>query len=422
MSVESWINWQFHKAPGLIDPRASFARGSVGRTTNRIGLLATKPANAARFRFNPSTGLSEGLLVEPQRTNLLLRSEELSNAAWTAASLTVTANSTTAPDGTTTADTLAATGAGGNLSQAITIAAGRGIAFSKYLKANASSFGLLTLSDGTNSVTAWFNLASGAVGTASAGGTSGGTALQYSQHWIEPAGNGWYRCSLEVTSSVATTIGCAVSPAASNGAAAANTDSIYAWGAQAEAEATYTNATSYIPTTSATVTRSADNLTLSVSSATFRGDAGTMVFEWLQRPIPVATGGSSIVIGGAGNSSGFTDYVYLSRTGASSLGLAYTVASTPVGVMNRTCAFTPGVIYRAGFSWQTGRLAYCIDGGAIVASTTNVVPHTNIARIGVGMSPWSSSSTSVVSNVIHRAFIYAPMNVSDATLQALTAG
>ena len=140
MSVEPWINWQFHKTPGHIDPRAVFTRAGIGRVTSRIGLVAPVPANTARYRFHPVTGLSEGLLVEAQRTNLLLRSEEFENIAWTATNLSVTANSTTAPDGTTTADTLAATAAGGKLAQAVTITAGRGIALGVYAKANASSW------------------------------------------------------------------------------------------------------------------------------------------------------------------------------------------------------------------------------------------------------------------------------------------
>jgi hypothetical protein len=47
------------------------------------------------------------------RYNLLTFSEQFDNAAWTKSSVTVSANSDTAPDGTTTADTLAATGANG---------------------------------------------------------------------------------------------------------------------------------------------------------------------------------------------------------------------------------------------------------------------------------------------------------------------
>jgi len=47
------------------------------------------------------------------RYNLLTFSEQFDNADWTKSSVTVTANTDTAPDGTLTADTLAATGANG---------------------------------------------------------------------------------------------------------------------------------------------------------------------------------------------------------------------------------------------------------------------------------------------------------------------
>ncbi len=152
MSFEPRINWQFHKTPRWLDPRAAFTRASLGRTDNRIGLVSAVPANVGRWRFNPATRLCEGLLCEPQRTNLILWSEDFTNPAWTASNLTPTSNTTIAPDGTTTADTLAVTGAGGKVSQAIAITAGRGIAYGPYLKANATSWAILTLSDGTNSV------------------------------------------------------------------------------------------------------------------------------------------------------------------------------------------------------------------------------------------------------------------------------
>ena len=48
-------------------------------------------------------------LIQYAPNNLLTFSEQFDNAAWTKAGMTVTANSTTAPDGTATADTLTAT-------------------------------------------------------------------------------------------------------------------------------------------------------------------------------------------------------------------------------------------------------------------------------------------------------------------------
>jgi hypothetical protein len=415
MSFEPWINWQFHKAPGLIDPRASFTRASVGRVTNRIGALIAKPANTARFRWNPVTGLSEGLLVEPQRTNLLLRSEEFDNASWTKTSLTVTADAGAAPDGTTTADTLAATGAGGTVAQAVTITAGRGTALSVYAKAGASSWLYLRQGDGTNTVEAWFNLSAGTVGA----NTAGAGTLLFSQKTIEAAGNGWYRCALETTSTTVTAITCAIAPAAADNTAPANADAILAWGAQLEAEATLTNATTYIPTTSATVTRSADNLSLAVTAAQVPLDRGTMVFEWTQRSIPVTTGGAAIVFGGIGNT--FDNTIYLSRTGASSLGVAYRAGGVAGSLPGAVCPFTPGATYRAGIAWQSGRLSLCLDGGAVATGAVNINPLASVARVVVGFSPFGATSNTQCSNVIHRAFLYAPQTVSDATLQQLTA-
>ncbi len=411
MSIEPWINWQFHKTPGLIDPRAGFSRASIGRTTNRLGLVAPVAANTARTRFHPVIGLCEGLPVEPQRTNLLVRSEEFENPAWTASSLSVT------PDGTTTADTLAATGGGGKLIQAVTITAGRGIAFGIYAKANASTWVVLSLTDGTNTVDCWFNLVSGATGTHSLGGSGGGFSLTFSQKWIEAQRNGWCLCALEVTSSVATAISASIAPTAADNTASANGNSLFAWGAQLEAEATLTNLTSYIPTTSATVTRSADNLILPVSASQVPLDRGTMIFEFTARPLPAASGGQSIVLGGVGDT--FSNTLYIGRQGVT--GVGYTYIQNTVGSTNsKTCAWTPGTIYRYGVAWTSSRIAHCIDGGSITSMALGGA-FASVARLAVGCAPWSSSSAGTLSNAVHRAFVYAPICVPDATLQQLTA-
>ena len=66
-------------------------------------------------------------------------------------------------------------------------------------------------------------------------------------------------------------------------------------------------------------------------------------------------------------------------------------------------------------------MAICIDGGTINATTANVVPLLAVARIAVGCAPWSTSSAGTLSNTVHRAFVYAPICVTDAALQQLTA-
>lgn len=68
-------------------------------------------------------------------TNLLTNENDFSNAAWTKATTTVTANAVAAPDGTTTADQLTATGANSGVYQAATIGGSAAYAASVWLRA-----------------------------------------------------------------------------------------------------------------------------------------------------------------------------------------------------------------------------------------------------------------------------------------------
>ncbi|MFO7144812.1 hypothetical protein B9T16_26590 [Arthrospira sp. PCC 8006] len=79
---------------------------STATYVDATGKIRTATVNKPRYTFDPATGESLGLLIEEQRTNLLTWSEELDNAVWGKANLTVTANTTVAPDGTTTADSV----------------------------------------------------------------------------------------------------------------------------------------------------------------------------------------------------------------------------------------------------------------------------------------------------------------------------
>jgi len=77
-------------------------RATTATYVGSDGLIKTALANEVRFDY--TNGSCPSILVEPQRTNLLLRSEEFDNAYWLKESAGLTANQTTAPDGTNTAD------------------------------------------------------------------------------------------------------------------------------------------------------------------------------------------------------------------------------------------------------------------------------------------------------------------------------
>ena len=133
----------------------------------------------------------DGALV-PQsvvRTNLLLRSQELdNNTAWFGGASFINPNQTTAPDSTTTAELLQdnGTNVGHYVAQAsIPQEVGKTYTFSIYVKANTLSWVRLN-AQVPGDTFANFNVSTGVVGQKTAGATA----------TIEPAANGFYRCSL----------------------------------------------------------------------------------------------------------------------------------------------------------------------------------------------------------------------------------
>jgi len=84
----------------------TFTRATTATYVDRYGILKTAAIDQPRFE-------KEGLLIEGASTNLLTYSNNFANAAWTlGANTTITSTTKTAPDETTTATTLSTTLAG----------------------------------------------------------------------------------------------------------------------------------------------------------------------------------------------------------------------------------------------------------------------------------------------------------------------
>lgn len=396
----------FAQAPGILDPRAVFTRASTGTTIDRVGLLRTVPASAPRWTSQPITGVPQGVLVEGPRTNLALQSEAF-GTTWTATSCTVTSNTAAAPDGATTADTITVSGASGSCNQGIAITAGNAITLSVHLKRLASSLGRLRITDGTNAVAAWFNLAAGTVGTASAGGAT----VVYAAHAMEALANGWYRCQLTVTTATSTSFFIHVSAAATDNVEPANGDNVYAWGAQAEAPGGTSAASSYIATTTATVTRSGDSLVVPVSANWFNTAEGTLLVEWAGR----TTGLGGQVFAAVNN--GFNEIIYLTRPNATQL--QFQVGSGGSGQVTSLKSYTmvDGAISRAAMAWKVNDFAWSLNGDVPGTDSSGIVP-TGIARIGIGCG-WGSPA-GAQSFVPIRLAAYWPYRLSNAALQTIS--
>jgi len=93
------------------------------------GLITSAANNVLRIEAN-------GALIEGARTNLALYSEDFTDAVWVSGggAIAVATNSVASPDGTTTADTLTASGANGTLIQDLGVIASAAQAYSIYLK------------------------------------------------------------------------------------------------------------------------------------------------------------------------------------------------------------------------------------------------------------------------------------------------
>lgn len=262
-SVVPSLNLNFARSQDL-DPRITFTRGSSATYVDDTGLIRTAGTNQARFDHDPVTLDSLGLLIEESRTNLILQSETL-NTSWSLGNTTISANTTatTAPDGTTNSDKIQEDNTNNQhlVFQSIgTPSIGAVYTFSCFFKAAERTEISLTAHGEGFSV---YNLSTGTV--TQTGGHSNVT--------ITPYKNGWYRCSTTITKTNTNGTFYIVVWNGTNLYTGTTGSGVYAWGAQVELASF---ATSYIPTTSATVTRSADNA--SITGTNFSGFYNSL--EW----------------------------------------------------------------------------------------------------------------------------------------------
>lgn len=181
---------------------------------------------------------SDGLLKYAAH-NLMQYSQDFSNAVWSNSNSSETVDTTTAPDSTSTADTITASATSGRhiIFQSASPALVNGSIYnwSCYLKAGTTNYAQLQLASGTGYGVV-FDLSNGTIGNTRTTGSPG-----YVGSSIESIGSGWYRCSVVTTHLSGTSYAII---AISNSATpsydvndnpsfvAAGTETIYAWGAQ----------------------------------------------------------------------------------------------------------------------------------------------------------------------------------------------
>lgn len=201
----------------------------------------------------------DGVTTAKAEENLFRQSQDFTDVTYwitNSASVSYTANTTVAPDGTTTADTMTASvGTGtrfGSGSATNAITTGLVYTASLFVKAGTDTVVQLlfpTAQFGANAY-ANFDLSAGTVGSVGASATA----------TISSAGGTWYRCVITATATASSTtsIGIGFAFTGNNSSAtrlpsitAAGTETLILWGAQLEQRS---SATSYTATTTQSIT------------------------------------------------------------------------------------------------------------------------------------------------------------------------
>jgi hypothetical protein len=295
----------------------TFTRASSGTFVDSAGVLQTAATDAPRFDHNPTTGESLGLLVEEQRTNLVLNSATLST-------------------------------------QSVTVAAA----------ANTLSF------YGTGTVTL--------TGVSTAGPLVGTGTND--------------RVSLTFTPIVGVLI-LTVSGSVTN--------------AQLEAGAF---PTSYIPTTTAAVTRSADvcSITGSAFSSWYRQDEGTMFADINTAPVANIAQAVFDLSEGAG-----LERIFQRRNTGGFVVTAITDNNVVQGDFGSVFIPASGRA-RSGLAYRLNNFEAAVNGSSSGTDTSATIP--TLDRIHIGQNFASGQ----VANGTIRRLTFWPQRLSNASLQAIT--
>lgn len=393
---------------GLNDSRITYSGGANGTRVNSSGVIVA--ATTPRFDYDPVTLAAKGLLVEEARTNLFKYSEQFDNAAWVKAGASISANAVVAPSGATTADKLVESAANAThyVYEVITQAANTTNSITVYAKAAERSYiGLQMTPDGANYVYCTFNVSTGTASTpVNLGNGSGAVAS------ITPAGNGWYRCSLSgIASSTAANPVCAIYVGSTNANFASSpylgdgTSGVYIWGAQLEAGSF---PTSYIPTTSASVTKTADigAMTSTNFSSVYNQSGGTLVASF--DVITTVTGTRPIV---SFDDNTANERIELYASGTDLRMRVIDGGATQVDMSIGTIA--ANTTYKAAISFAANDFAGCLNGGTVATDTSGTLPTPDRMRLG-------SNQAGDYQNGHLRNVAYYP-TARPNSLQALTA-
>ena len=347
------------------------------------------PASTAyygpRFDYDPVTLAPKGLLIEEQRTNLMTWSDDFSNVVWNKlASVTVTANTITSPDGTSNADTIESAGAAQVIYQTATVTANTVYTASVYVK-----LGTMLVSEYKIAI---YNATAGAF-----------IAIDITPTAVVSSST-WTRIDYTFT----TPVGCLSVRFYPVRITATVKATVYLWGAQLEAGAF---PTSYIPTTSAAATRAADNASMTGTnfSSWYNQSEGTMVCS-SDSPQTTTTAAMNWYL-----TNNTVDNVMINRKNLSNtISNAVVVGNVAQGDIASGTTISANTVVRSAFSYKLNDLAISVNGASIGSDNLANIP--TVEKLFLG----SNASAGQVLNGHIQSIRYYPRRLANGDLQRLT--
>jgi len=396
---------------GSLDSRITFARADATTCATYFGsdgLLKTAAANIPRFDYDPVTLTPNGLLIEESRVN----NETNASAAGKGVAGDTVTTGQASPDGATNAILHLADGTSAthwiNLTT-LTPTLNNTYSVSVFLKAGTGSLVQVAVGSAHSGATVYCNY------NLSTASMTAGAGIVASSNFCTSIGNGWYRCGFSyVASATASGTGiltCVITSMAQSRlpVTTANT-SYYRFGGQYESTATMGSAafpTSYIPTTTTSLTRAADSASMTGTnfSSWWNATEGTFVLVGDINGRVAATYPSMLGVGTSTDRftlypNGTTGYVFSTRVAGSDTAAPY---------VNRD-----NNSYSIAAAYTTNNVNAAFNGTLGTLDTVCAMP--SASQLYFGGIGGNAVNTQHISRLI-----YWPKRLPDATLKALTA-
>ena len=385
---------------GVLDSRVTVVRAlNTATRVNSSGLIESVNANLPRFDYDPITLAPKGLLIEELRTNLVPYSQDFSDPAWSKSNVAATADTTIAPDGTTTADTLTASSVSGFTWQVVSFTGNGDKTMSCFVKAGTAATSVVQIRDATAIANRGYFIITWTAGVPSVVRLTTGTVLG-----VDAFPDGWYRLRLLASNVVA---------ANSNQYrflpdTTAGTGTVIVWGVQAENGAF---ATSYIPTTTTSLTRNADVVSMTGTNfSDWYTPNSALFFTASMRGLNTSNHNCVGSISNTANTQ-YLDYRLYDR---------FTGGCRIAGNATQLIALQSTVVnnqYKVGTSNNdTVRLAGAMSGNAVVASAV-AGTFANAEKLNIGSR--FSGSQDYLNGWAINVYSY-PLTITDAELRAFS--